>query len=125
MVKKYNAAEKNFQIALQQTHTAQARVETLMSIATIYGIGNEVALSERYLKEAVQIDPGNSDAWTGLGNLAWMQGRLYEAISLYEKAVSINPQNYEAAMNLAMAYEKTGQSGRSALIRQQATAIRR
>ena len=121
----YAAAEKNFLLVLQKSKNSQNRVGALVALGTIQGMSNNLTSSERYLNEAVQIDPKNSEAWAGLGNLAWMKGQTYDAISFYEKAVSIRPENYEAAMNLAMAYEKIGQSERGALIRQQAAAIRR
>lgn len=120
----YVAAERNFLLALQKAKVSQLRVEPLVALGTINGINHNLAQSERYLQEAVKIDPNNSDGWTGLGNLSLMQGRFYEAIPLYEKALSIRPKNYEATMNLAMAYEKTGQPERGASIRQQATTIR-
>lgn len=113
----YDAAEKNFLIALQKAKTPQARVNSLVALGTIYGMNNNLAQSERYLQEATQIEPGNSEAWAGLGNLAWVKGQASEAISCYEKALAIRPGNYEAAMNLAMAYEKSGQAERAAMIR--------
>jgi len=121
----YAAAESNFLLALQKAKTPQSRVEPLVILGTINGINNNLAQSESYLQEAVKIDPGNSDGWSGLGNLAWMRGQPYEAISFYEKALSLRPNNYEAAMNLANAYDKTGQSQRGDLIRRQASAMRR
>lgn len=121
----YALAEKNLLLALQKAKTAQMRVDALVPLGAIYGMSNNLALSERYLKEAVQIDPKNSEAWAGLGNLAWMRGQFNEAISCYEKAISIRPGNYEAMVNLAMVYEKTGKSERSALIKQQAAAATR
>ena len=113
----YAAAEKNFLIALQKAKTPQARVNSLEALGTLYGMNNNLAQSERYLREAVQIEPRNSEAWAGLGNLAWVKGQVSEAISCYEKALAIRPGNYEAAMNLAMAYEKSGQAARGALVR--------
>lgn len=65
----------------------------------------------------MQIEPNNSEALAGLGNLAWARGQIYEAVSLYEKALAARPENYEAAVNLAMAYERTGQAGHAAAIR--------
>lgn len=121
----YAAAERNYLLALQKAKTPELRVESLMALGTINGINNNLVQSETYLQEAVKIDPGNSDGWSGLGNLAWIRGRPDEAISFYEKALSIRPNNYEAAMNLATAYDKTGQSQRGDLIRQQASALRR
>lgn len=111
------AAEKNFLAALQKAETAQARVNTLVALGSIYGMTNNPTQSERYLQEAVQIEPRNSEALAGLGNLAWMKGQIQEAISWYEKAIAIRPGNYEAAMNLAMAYEQSGQAERAASIR--------
>ena len=70
-------------------------------------------------------DPENSEGWSGLGNVAWMRGQLDQAIAYYEKALSIRPNNYEAAMNLARAYDKTGQHQRADSIRQKASAVRR
>jgi Flp pilus assembly protein TadD len=97
----------------------------MLVLGTINGINNNLAQSEFYFQEVVKIDPRNSEGWSGLGNLAWIRGRPYEAISFYEKALSIRPNNFEAAMNLAIAYDKTGQSQRGDLIRQQASAMRR
>lgn len=121
----YAAAERNFLLALQKAKSPKSRVSYLVSLGTIKGIANNLPLSKQYFSEAVQIDPKNPDAWSGLGNLAWMQGQINEAISLYEKSISIRPGDYETAMNLAMAYEKAGQYERGASIRQQAEAIRR
>jgi protein O-mannosyl-transferase len=119
----YVAAERNFLLALQKAKTPELRVESMVVLGTINGINNNLDQSESYLQEAVKIDPGNSEGWSGLGNLAWIRGRPYEAISFYEKALSARPNNYEAAMNLAIAYDKTGQSQRGDLIRQQAAAM--
>lgn len=119
----YAAAESNFLLALQKVKIPQSRVEPLVALGTINGINNNLAQSESYLQEAVKIDPGNSDGWSGLGNLAWIRGQPYEAISFYEKALSLRSNNYQAAMNLAIAYDKTGQSQRGDLIRRQASAM--
>jgi protein O-mannosyl-transferase len=121
----YAAAESNYLLALQKAKTPQSRVDPLLALGTINGINNNLDKSESYLQEAVSIDPGNSDGWAGLGNLAWMRGQPNKAISFYEKALSIRPKNYEAAINLANAYDKTGQSQRAEMIREQASAIHR
>ena len=120
----YAAAEKDFQLALQKSRTLGLREESLVSLGTINGINNNLAQSEIYLREAVKINPKNSDAWAGLGNLAWIREHPDEAISFYEKALSLRPDNYEAAINLAIAYDKTGQNQRADLIRQKASAMR-
>ena len=121
----YVAAEANYLLALQKTKTPQSRVDPLVALGTINGITNHLDKSESYLQEAVGIDPRNSDGWAGLGNLAWIRGQPYKAISFYEKALSIRPEYYEAAMNLANAYDKTGQLQRADLMRERASAMHR
>ena len=113
----YAAAEKNFLIVLQKTSAPKVRAEALVALGTLHGISNDLVQSQRYLEEAVQIEPNNSDALAGLGNLALMKGQVNESISYYEKAIAARPGNYEAAMNLAMAYEKIRQTERSELVR--------
>ncbi len=113
----YAKAEENFQIALRNARIPRVKAEALVALGTVAGMINNVPLSERYLNEAVQIDPNNSLAWTGLGNVAWLRGQLQDAIPLYEKALALRPQNFEAAMNLASVYEQSGQGEKAASIR--------
>jgi Flp pilus assembly protein TadD len=119
----YVSAEKNFMLALQKANSMQLREECLVVLGTINGISNNFDRSESYLQEAVKINPKNSEAWTGLGSVAWMRGRAEDAITFYEKALSARPNNYEAAINLAAVYDKTGQSQRGDLMRQQAAGM--
>jgi tetratricopeptide (TPR) repeat protein len=120
----YAAAERDFQLALQKAKASGLRGEALVALGTINGINNNLAQSETYLQKAIKINPNNSDAWAGLGNLAWIRERPEEAISFYEKALSFGPTNYEAAINLALAYDQTGQSQRADMMRQKAAAMR-
>lgn len=105
----YPAAEKYFLIALQKVKAPLLKTNTLVALGTIYGITGQVEKSAQFLQEAVQIDPGNSEALTGLGNLSLMRGRYSDSIAYYEKAIDARPGNYEATMNMALAYEKIGQ----------------
>lgn len=113
----YAPSEKNFLLCLQKAKANDVKVDALIKLGTIQGMANNLDLSENYLKELIRIDPRNSDGLAGLGNLALMRGQIYEAISFYEKALSARPGNHEAAMNLAMAYERTGQLERAEMIR--------
>lgn len=113
----YATAEKNYLISLQKAKTSHDRAISLLALGTIYGMANKIEQSERYLSEAVQIEPRNSEALAGLGNLALMQRQFSEAISYYEKAIAARPRNYEAATNLALIYDKIGQPERAELVR--------
>ena len=113
----YVSAEKNYLLSSQKAKTNPDRSKSFLALGTIYGITNKLELSERYLKAALIIDPNNSEALVGLGNLAWMNNQFTEAISHYEKAIAARAGNLEAASNLAMAYEKLGEFERAESIR--------
>jgi len=89
----------------------------LVNLGTIKGMTNDLVASERYLKELIGIEPGNSEGLAGLGNLELLRGRVYQAIVYYEKAIAARPGNREAAINLATAYERIGQPERAESIR--------
>ena len=120
----YIDAENNLLLALQKAKSSRERSDSLLLLGTLQGIANNYNISERYLREAVQLNPKAAEGWVGLGNLAWIKGEYYDAIANYEKAIALHPGNYEAAMNLAMAYDQIGQPDRAARIRQEAEARR-
>jgi tetratricopeptide (TPR) repeat protein len=119
----YTSAEKNYLLAVEIAKKPELKVSSLLNLGMINGMNNKLDRSELYLKEAVKIDPKSSEGWAGLGNLAQMKGEYFEAVSFYEKAIAVNSKNYEATMNLAIAYDKTGQPQRGDLLRQHAAAI--
>ena len=56
--------------------------------------------AEATLRQAVALDPSDSEAWNWLGNSLASQGRYPEAIKAYEKTVAIDPLFYPAVTNL-------------------------
>lgn len=119
----YAEAEKYFLLALERIKIPQSRVPLLVNLGMINGRNNYFDVSKRYFTEAVTIDPTSTQGWAGLGNLALMTGEYFESIASYEKAIAADPKNYEATMNLAVAYDKTGQFQRGELLRKKAYLI--
>ncbi|RIH90531.1 Lipopolysaccharide assembly protein B [Calidithermus terrae] len=62
---------------------------------------------------SLRLDPGHYRAITNLGNLELEAGRTAEAVVMYEKALQSNPDYPHAHHNLAAAYRKLGQIGKS------------
>ncbi len=62
------------------------------------------ALVEANLKQAVKVDPGSGDANYRLGEFYLHAGKLSEGIPYMEKAVALQPGNYVAGYDLALAY---------------------
>jgi protein O-mannosyl-transferase len=113
----FAGAEENFQSALRNARIPRVKAEALVALGTASAMKNELMKSENYFVEATRTAPENYLAWAGLGNIAFMEGRAVDAISCYEKSLSINPKNYEATMNLANAYVQNGQLERAAMLR--------
>lgn len=118
-------AEKNFLLGLGKAKNDAARIEALLALGMINGMKNQLSQSANYFSAVTKIDVKNSEAWAGLGNVAWAMGDLPRAIAHYEQALAARGNNYEAAMNLASCYDKTGQPERAASLRQRAMGMRR
>ena len=67
-------------------------------------------MAETEFSAAVRIDPGHADALFNLGKIAASQGRTGEAVSLFSRAVASNPKSAEAQYQLALCYQRSGQS---------------
>ncbi|CEK17309.1 Repeat domain in Vibrio, Colwellia, Bradyrhizobium and Shewanella/TPR repeat [Chthonomonas calidirosea] len=62
----------------------------------------------QYLRKAEQLDPNSSAIQRLLGLLAFQQGKINEAISYYQKAVQLNPNDLRARYELAYSYDQLG-----------------
>lgn len=58
--------------------------------------------------QATRLDRADANAWNNLGISQQAQGRLSDAISAYQQAVSCNSSHRDARINLALAAEEVG-----------------
>ena len=78
--------------------------------ASLYNLGsqalweNRLEAAERYLKEAIDLDPLFVDAMDHLGMVYRRQNRLPEAEKVYLKSIEINDKNKIPYQNLAVVY---------------------
>lgn len=70
---------------------------------------DKLLAAERYLKRAIEIDPGLPEAHFQLGALNEQQGNFAEALSQFEEAVRLQPDSGPYHYRLAQAYRKLGQ----------------
>ena len=75
--------------------------------------GHTRGAAEAY-RRAADLDPRSADAANGLGVLLVEEKRAAEAVPLFERAVSAAPDFVEARLNLAIAYQESGQRERAA-----------
>jgi cytochrome c-type biogenesis protein CcmH/NrfG len=62
----------------------------------------------KLLKEALEKDPKNVNAWISLGNMLMDTSRFSEAADAYEKALAIDPKNTDVRVDLGTCYKNTG-----------------
>lgn len=64
--------------------------------------------AEGYLKRAIEIHPNYKGAYLLLGNGAYYQNKLEEAISHYENVLRLDPESVDGANNLAVSLRDAG-----------------
>jgi tetratricopeptide (TPR) repeat protein len=64
-----------------------------------------------HLKEAIRLDPQDSQALSALGLAMLQSGNLQEAVVNLEEAVRLDPDSQAAVSNLAKVYQRLGREG--------------
>jgi Flp pilus assembly protein TadD len=118
------AALAAFSEAVRHAKSRGARAQNLSQIGTIHGKAGRVAESMAALSQALELDPGRSSAMVGMGNNEWARGNASDAARWYERALAADGTSYVAAVNLAMALEKLGDSNGAARYRSLAKRLR-
>lgn len=77
--------------------------------ATLSLVAGFTPESERALGRAVELDPGDAEAWLWLGNARGQHARLKESAEAYEQAIKIDPLWEPALINLAQTLTELGE----------------
>ena len=97
----YPGALVRYSDAVARAPSPELKRDYLLSMAGLLGRLGRGPESDRMFQDALRIDPRSSSAWAGLGNNAWLAGRLDQAIGWYQEALRCDPGNQVAAANLA------------------------
>ena len=81
-----------------------------INLGTICYNERDYAAAERLYRRATEADPEYALAFFDLGNVLDEQMRLAEAVEAYERALELVPQYADAHYNLALAYERLGET---------------
>lgn len=82
----------------------------LINLGTIRYNAKDFAGAEELYRRAAKADPDYALAFFDLGNVLDEQMRLAEAVEAYERALELVPQYADAHYNLALAYERLGET---------------
>lgn len=75
--------------AARSPHVTDARVE----LARLHEEFGEQDMAQRYLADAIDVDPSNSRAWAAMAHLREEEGRYAQALTNYQQAYYLN--NYQ------------------------------
>lgn len=74
---------------------------------------NEPAQARDQFQEVVERYPDQPLAWLGLGNAQYLLGEYATAAESFRRSLALDPSRLAARINLAMAYDETGDSAKA------------
>jgi tetratricopeptide (TPR) repeat protein len=80
----------------------------LVNAGTVYLMRGDRARARQAFEAALDIDDGVARAHNSLGVIAAQEGRMDEAIARWQRAVALNPRDYQGLFNLGMTLRKQG-----------------
>ena len=85
--------------------TLTERIEQLNHYGTVLAQSGELKHAKVQFDEIIQFDSTFIPAWNNLGNIEFVQGNFFEAESLYQYALQVNPFSSGINLNLSLLYQ--------------------
>ena len=116
-------AERLFQVSIDNAMTVQrldssvagrpilrrSYAQPMIDLAALKLEANDLASAETLYRRAVEQDPLNAIALTGLGETLRLRGRVAEALELQAQANELDPDSVQVRINLGSALLEAGQ----------------
>lgn len=112
------------ELAQAASENDSCRAELYFHFGSILLQSGDPTLAERCFKGMLTIEPGNADGIFGLGMSYGTQQLWPEALTEFQRAVALDPNNTEARRWLALAKEKVGGKTNPAQARQVVAGLR-
>jgi Flp pilus assembly protein TadD len=88
---------------------AQPSADMLEHVGQDYVLLGDWADADKWTLRAVQMNPSDVEAWYSLGRIRYSQQRFNDALSCFQKVLTLSPKSVKAENNLGLAYEATNQ----------------
>jgi len=111
------AALQKIVAANPEDHTAR------LWIASVHARMGHPDVAEAVYHSVVLEDPGNVDAWVGLGNVLLQQDRVVEGLDALRRAEQLSPENPNVVASLADGYRLAGEQTQSISYYQRLTVL--
>jgi tetratricopeptide (TPR) repeat protein len=97
------------------TYTKAARIapptgDDLKIVALDYELLNDNPAAIQWLERAVEMEPGNKEAWYFLGRAYYTSSRLPDAQKAFLRVLQMDPQDAKAENNMGLIYESSGKT---------------
>ena len=100
LYREFSLNEKSCDAFLKALSLKPTSSEALMNVCSFKVIEGKIDEALPYGLAAIQVAPGNSDAYVSLGRLFQDCGEIEKSIESYRKAIELNPANLVAAHNM-------------------------
>jgi tetratricopeptide (TPR) repeat protein len=100
--------------SLQASEIQPEWVNPLIAAAEAAGRMGRTGQAREYLLKALSLAPEHSMANNNMGNIAFLEGDVHEAIKWWEKTEELDPSNTHVLFNLAIGYESLGNMEKAA-----------
>ena len=104
----FNTAEYNGNYATRKVDDSYAIALYYSNVAVEAMQGGELRQAFRFLKKGIEVDPGIAGLWVNLGVLYSRSERHAMAVQAYQQALSVQPSNRSALVNIASALQRQG-----------------
>lgn len=107
-------------------HAAQLATpgsDDLKMVALDYVLLNDYPDAIRWMKQAVQFNPKNEQAWYGLGRCYYTQSSFPLAQQAFDRALALDPHDLKAATNLALTLDMLNKPAAAETAYQRAIAL--
>lgn len=99
---------------LAERQANQAKAGSLYRQASQCQESGDCVRAAALLREAVQLDPRNANAWIALGVAAYEQDQVFEAAAAFDHAGRLVPNQYEPQFNTGIILETAGRYSQAA-----------
>lgn len=98
--------------------------KTIVNLAAAHVEQGKYEEAMSSFSRALAIDPENTDAFYGIGNMLLRTGKLEEAVKQYEHVLVLDPNYFNAYNNLGGAYLRLGEYEKASHILEQSIELR-
>lgn len=96
--------DETMRTSLKALEVAPNLAESHVAAGVAHCINQECEGSELEFKKALELDPKRFEAWYFYGRSKVREGKLQEAVHLFQQAAKVRPEDYQSVLLLAQLY---------------------